>query len=303
MDKIDGYLELDKYCDCKPPIRAIAFRRNFMRIINILSRKFVYKGLPETIPETEIEFRLLLSGKCIITEYKKSLMAIWGNVYGYNEFSHPDKFTALQAGMKNSVTGTLDYSGIVIYNSTTDKFFPNSISEKYLEIQCTANLLTDIDLSLNASLINGRSTNAVVAKDTTSHDALTSYYHSLINGELYVPFIETGILPFVEDLHKNFQRDVTSPTELHELRERVLKAFFAHNGIQTVLEKRERMITDEVNANNDFLEAGVRDELDSRREGLKKMNEAFDLNVTVEVNNYVSNDMAEKSEQSNDKQL
>lgn len=303
MDKIDGYLDLEKYCDCTPPIRAMTYKRNFMRILNILSRKFVYKGLPETISETDVEFRLLLSGKCIITKYKGDLMVIWGNVYGYNKYSHPDRFTALQAGMNNSVMGTLDYSGIVIYNSTTDKFFPNSISEKFLEMQHTANLLTDIDLSLNVALINGRSTNAVVAKDTTSHDALTDYYQKLINGELCVPFIETGILPFVEDLHKNFQRDVITPTDLHELRERVLKSFFTRNGIQTVTEKRERMITDEINANNDFLEAGVRDELDSRQEGLDRLNKLFGLNVTVEVNNYVSNDMAIESKQSNDRQL
>lgn len=303
MDKIDGYLDLENYCDCTPPVRAITYRRNFMRILNILSRKFVYKGLPKTIPETEIEFRLLLSGKCIITEYKNDLMAIWGSVYGYNKYSHPNKFTALQAGMNNSIMGSLDYSGIVIYNSTTDKFFPNSISERYLEIQHTANLLTDIDLSLNIALINGRSINSVVAKDTTSHEALTVYYQKLINGELYVPFIETGILPFTEDLHKNFQKEITTPTDLHELRERVLKSFFARNGIQTVTEKRERMITDEINANNDFLEAGVRDELDTRQEGLDRLNEIFGLNVTVEVNNYVSNDVAIESEQSDDRQL
>lgn len=284
--------------ECEKPYRRdFIYSSYFSKLLNILANKFVYKGLPLSIPQHEIEIRLLLSGHAICVQPERlDVIVAWGSVYGVDIYGHPDQYTAMQAGMKQSIEGYIGISAAVIYGSTTDLFNPYMLPSRLTSLQRTASLLTDIDLSMTTSLINNRSINAVVAKDTTTHEALESYYDALINGETHVPFIDTGIIPTIEDLHKgNASQKEIAILDLQELRKQVFKTFYNENGIKVVSDKRERMITSEIDSDNDFLEAATRDELMARKRGIEQFNEVFGFKAEVEVNNYVSNDMAKQS--------
>lgn len=296
--KIDDLIRSE--CD-RPCKREYIYASYFTKLINILANKFVYRGLPDSVPPFEIEVRLLLSGHAICVAPKDGdVITSWGSIYGVDIYGHPNQYTAMQAGMKTAIEGYIGISAAVIYASITDLFNPYAPPSRLTSVQRTSSLLTDIDLSMSTSLINNRSINAVVAKDTTTHEALEAYYGALINGETHVPFVETGILPTIEDLHKGSTSQKEIPIlDLQELRAQVFKTFYNENGIRVVSDKRERMITSEIDSDNDFLEASTRDELEMRQRGIKQFNEVFGYNAEVEVNNYVSNDMATKSNESN----
>lgn len=292
--KIDDLIRSE--CD-RPCKREYIYASYFTKLINILANKFVYRGLPDSVPPFEIEVRLLLSGHAICVAPKDGdVITSWGSIYGVDIYGHPNQYTAMQAGMKTAIEGYIGISAAVIYASTTDLFNPYAPPSRLTSVQRTSSLLTDIDLSMSTSLINNRSINAVVAKDTTTHEALEAYYDALINGETHVPFIDTGIIPTIEDLHKgNASQKEIAILDLQELRKQVFKTFYNENGIKVVSDKRERMITSEIDSDNDFLEAATRDELMARKRGIEQFNEVFGFKAEVEVNNYVSNDMAKQS--------
>lgn len=56
-------------------------------------------------------------------------------------------------------------------------------------------------------------------------------------------------------------------------------------GINNVnFEKKERLITDEANANNHFINLNIYPELNSRKKACKQINDYFGLNISVEIN-------------------
>lgn len=275
--------------------RTALFTTNLQTLVNLLAQKFVYTGLPDTLPATEIENRLLLTGHALILynpdNNNNELITSYSSLYGIDVYNKPYQYTAVQAGLTKMAQGIIGVSAVVIYASTVDYSTPFTISPRFKMLRRFAQLLTDIDLSVDSALINDRSINAVVAKTTQAHEQLTDYYKRLIDGEYVVPFVNTGILDMTDDLHKTQSIHGMTAAELYEFRKNVLKEFYTSNGIQVVKDKAERMITDEINADNDYLESNTRDELAFRQKGIAEVNKLFGTNINVEVNNYVSYDV------------
>lgn len=65
-------------------------------------------------------------------------------------------------------------------------------------------------------------------------------------------------------------------------------------GIKTVAEKKERMVTDEVEANNDLVNICLSMFLNPRIEAIEKINEKFNLNISLDLAEYVKNEFKPK---------
>lgn len=85
-------------------------------------------------------------------------------------------------------------------------------------------------------------------------------------------------MTFTQDIKSNF-----IATELVDLLKQIENNFDAEIGLpNNPTEKKERLITDEVNANNASTFAKSQLWLDSLKEGIEKANNMFDLNLSVE---------------------
>ena len=60
-------------------------------------------------------------------------------------------------------------------------------------------------------------------------------------------------------------------------------SFMGLNNANT--DKRERLVDDEVNANNEQIEASIEVMLASRQQACEEINKMFDLNISVELRN------------------
>ena len=92
----------------------------------------------------------------------------------------------------------------------------------------------------------------------------------------------------VTDLVQRQAVSATSVPDLLQLKSNIMRDFYATFGIQSIQHKNERLITDEITNDTDFLRADIADMLACRQAAAAQINEIFGLNILVEVNEYVS---------------
>ena len=71
--------------------------------------------------------------------------------------------------------------------------------------------------------------------------------------------------------------------DLNDLKNNVLKGFYNAIGVKMSTDKKERLISDEVNSANQFLMVNLSDMLKWRNEFVDGLNSVFGINVTVRL--------------------
>lgn len=271
--------------------RKLNFDRAYRSWWALLSNKvlnlFTWEGLPADLPQREIEFRLNFTDLAVTAivnsrRYKKLIAA---DASGYGVTQYRDVWTNCiwtcpnDAG-KADLLGP-DKSAVLIRNNSS--LLPTSILvDRY------AGLLAHAELSLQAILINSRTTGILAARDDKQRDAIMQFYAALEDGRTMAIVDDTGLDSLVgsEGLR---QIATTYPSSTHILdfwqaRQNLYKEFLAEIGISKSTDKRERLISDEVAQDQPLYEFSLDDMLRCRQQGAEEMNDLFGLSVSVNVN-------------------
>ena len=270
---------------CRPNTinRKLSFKKAYTawrntlveRVINI----FEWKNLP--FKQKEIEILLTFVGFCGITKSKKSeLMAVYGSMSGVTNY--PDQFTTftyatpLESGIKQ-----IDKDIVVIDN--------NQIRLPLIDIiNSYATLLAHTDLSLQAILINSRATGLVTAKTQAQVDSIASWYSSLENGKTLAVRDGKRFESLMDDegikvVPMNYPSAMTIDS-YYQIRENLLKSFYSEIGINSMRDKRERVVEAELDTNLNRILFNIDDMLKSRKDACTKINSIFGTNISVEYN-------------------
>ena len=237
---------------------------------------FKYTGLPETIPAKELERLLQTAGFAGITKVKGELYAFTGGLGGEpDEYYQPTKLVVANPALKYSASLTIDEDVVVIRNDTA-RMGLVPIYSKY------SALMIENEITMVLSNVNKRVSNLIsVADDNTAESA-----------RLYLKKLEEGNLGFImenklyDSLKTNAMNNSgTTMTELVEYQQYLKATMYNEIGINANGNmKRERLITDEIEVNNEALYPLIDNMLDCRLEALDKINEMFGTNITVELN-------------------
>lgn len=241
---------------------------------------FTYKNLPEYLPDYEIELRLIETGYCAVfndKDKKYGLVTSYGGLSGYDLYYKPTKFVYAQP-ILGGANLEIHKDVVIIYNSQIDSLEPNGLSEL---IRRYARMLADIDSSINIYVVNTRAMSMNVASNQKVAKTVDEVMKKLRFGD-YSTITEEGIMEGVRSLTNN-QTTVNVLTELIVTRENMLKAFFREIGIKSAIEKKERMITDEVESDNQMLIINQADMLKFRQNGIAEINKVFNTKITVEI--------------------
>lgn len=270
---------------CRPNTinRKLSFKKAYTawrntlveRVINI----FEWKNLP--FKQKEIEILLTFVGFCGITKSKKSeLMAVYGSMSGVTNY--PDQFTTftyatpLESGIKQ-----IDKDIVVIDN--------NQIRLPLIDIiNSYATLLAHTDLSLQAILINSRATGLVTAKTQAQVDSIASWYSSLENGKTLAVLDGKSFESLMDDegikvVPMNYPSAMTIDS-YYQIRENLLKSFYSEIGINSMRDKRERVVEAELDTNLNRILFNIDDMLKSRKDACTKINSIFGTNISVDYN-------------------
>lgn len=274
--------------------RKLNFDRAYRSWWALLSNKvlnlFTWEGLPSDLPQREIEFRLNFSDMAVTAivnsrRYKKLIAA---DASGYGVTQYRDVWTdCIWTCPNDSGTAKLigpDKAAVLIRNNSS--LLPTSILvDRY------AGLLAHAELSLQAILINSRTTGILAARDDKQRDAIMQFYAALEDGRTMAIVDDMGLDSLVgsEGLR---QIATTYPSSTHILdfwqaRQNLYKEFLAEIGISKSTDKRERLISDEVAQDKPLYEFSLDDMLRCRQQGAEEMNDLFGLSVSVNVNDAI----------------
>ena len=235
---------------------------------------FLYEGLPESIDYVELEKLLQIKGVAFITEYKEKLVAlpidliydevdVYGRALKGNVYFN-DKREVKTMNIEDGVLIKNDYLGIGLME----------IFRKY------AFLINESTITLYLANLWKRTEKVFTANDDGTAESVKNYLEKVKNGELGI--ITTSLL--YESINVKVPQSIG--TSLHDLMEydNYIKAqFYNEIGLYHYNNmKKERLITSEVEVGKNSVYPLVDNMLNSRRKGLKELNEKYNLNVKVE---------------------
>lgn len=243
---------------------------------------FKWEGLPDTIDEAYLNNTLFLDGDICFTEIDGELRALEGHQGGEIDCYHYGTHYLIAnpiAGTKDVLIGS---DGVVMYNADVDKarFLGGGL---YSLISSTATLLADNLVSINCAQINTRVQTVITAPDDTIARAAEIVLKDKYNGKPYAVV--------TDDITDNTITVTATPngsgtiTELVELQQSIIANFYNAIGIKmNAVRKKQRMITDEINAQDNYIGISIDEMLKARNSAVVKINEMFGTNISVCIN-------------------
>lgn len=244
--------------------------------LNRTARIFEWKGLPDTIPQRNLELYLQVNGNVCIYEYNNNLYAFVGGLGGEpNVYYMPTLYTIANPVFQSSVNAEIDKDCIVI---PCDTFYQGLLPL----IQKYSTLIVENELSLYVNLINSRVPAIVGADNTGVADSANLFFTDIEKGKLGV--VATN--QFFEGLQA-FPYSANAAhtlTDLLEIEQYLKASLYNELGLQSNFNmKRERLTDDETALNETALLPLIDDMLYYRKQGAEKINKKYGTNITVDI--------------------
>ena len=264
------------------PVNSV--KKGYGYYVSLLTEKangmYKYSGLPESLPADQIELKLILDGYCAVFKHLTSgLVTCGGGLSGIDKYYLPTDFVYAQPAL-GSGNLKIDKNCVIIYNSSIDQYTRNGLSEI---IQRSARLLADIDSSISILTINTRATKLNVAANESIARTVDAAMKKIADGEIQT--INTqSLLDLYKTVDWNSEQKQQEIIELLNAKQQIMASFLSEIGVKNFTEKKERLITDEVTADDQLLTINVEDMLNYRKNGIDKINKMFNTSITVERN-------------------
>lgn len=237
-------------------------------------RIFKWNGAPKNLPQREIEKYLIALGFCgFVNDKKCGYMVSNGGMSVPSQYDDVfKKFTYSRPTAKGG-TVTIGEDCVIIRNTS----MMNSLSGL---IRRTASQLAHADITLRASLVNYRANEVLSAEDDATAESINAYYSSLYEGNLKA-IVDSGLINGVKNLSSS--KSYADLLKLTDVKNEIMRSFFAEIGIRQKSDKRERLVTEEVESDSMMLLFNIHDMLEQRKKACEEINKIFGLNVSVEL--------------------
>lgn len=277
------------------------------KLLDITMDLFKYDGLPTSIPEEEIEKRLLTTGYCGFLQHPTlGLIVCDGYPYNYDlygrylniNFFNPYKKFNISNFIPQSKTIGIDCE--IIYNNSIEKYLNQPVQGTdivFQEICRYARQLADLESSINLYIINSRQPYVLTASDAQTEQSILNVFRNMKRGEQKA-IVDKNILKDATSL-KNFDIVQGFLTELLDARNSIVKQFLADFGIFSTDDKKERLIVDEMAQENRNVKCFVYSMLKAREEGLDRVNALYGTSISVELRSelYDKTELYDESEE------
>lgn len=234
---------------------------------------FDYEGLPDTIPEQELERILQEKGVAFIYEYKGKLYAFSGTLTGdVDMYNRPTKINI--SIPKDHTVKMVDLDKGVLICNDDYRLGLQPLIEKY------NTLIVENEISIMMFNLNNRIHKIISASDDITRDSANKYLSEIENGNLAI----IGESKFLQDL--KVQGGATNQGQglgdLIEYNRYLKSSLYNEVGIQSnINDKKERMIRAEVEQNQELLYPFINNMYNNRVVAVEKLNELYNLNVRV----------------------
>lgn len=239
---------------------------------------FKYSGLPESLPQRNIELMLLCNGHICISEVNGVLYGFTGGLGGEPDVYYmPTIYTVSNPALNFSKNLKIGEECIVIRNNTMyQSILP--LLQRYIS------LLVENDISLTMATINSRIINILTACTDNTKDSAELYIEKIKNGDLAIigdtSIFETNDL----NLLSSNQGKTGIITDLIELEQYTKASLYNELGLNANYNmKRESINSGESVLNDDMLLPLVDDMLRCRQECFDEVNKKYGTDIKVSL--------------------
>lgn len=237
---------------------------------------FEYEGLPDSIPQKELERLLQTTGNAFVTSVDGVLYALSGGKGGEPDvYGRATLYTVANPALKLNKTYDIQKDGVLIENDTNGESLLPLIG-RY------AVLYTDGLISLNTASILTRITMLISASDDKTKQSADEFLRKIENGEFSI----IGENAFFKGVNMQTAPTTNSVyiTQLIELVQYYKASMYNELGLNANYNmKRERLNLGEVSMNVDVLLPYVDNMLKERQNAVEKINAMFDTEISVKL--------------------
>lgn len=237
---------------------------------------FEYEGLPDSIPQKELERLLQTTGNVFVTKVDGVLYALTGGKGGEPDvYGRATLYTVANPALKLSKTYDIQKDGVLIENDSNGESLLPLIG-RY------AVLYTDGLISLNTASVLTRITMLISASDDKTKQSADEFLRKIENGEFSI----IGENAFFKGVNMQTAPTTNSVyiTQLIELIQYYKASMYNELGLNANYNmKRERLNLGEVSMNVDVLLPYVDNMLKERQNAVEKINTMFDTEISVKL--------------------
>lgn len=252
-------------------LNDLTFKVIYEKYKLIAMNAFKWSGLPEGMEERHIERNLFDHGKAIFfRDPSMSYMCLETQAQtGYNVYGDPLRYTAFGVGY----TETYNADDVVIIENNklrlaTDPF-----------IMFYANKLTEAERTMDVN-VKANKTPIIVLCDDKDVLSFKQIFRQ-IDGNVPAIYADRSLnIDAVTGLDMKVKFLGNDLMEYKKTVENELLTFLGINNIPA--EKKERLITDEANSNNQLIDSFFDLQFEARQRACEEINEKFGLSVSVE---------------------
>ena len=255
----------------------------FWKLLNFCMTIFKYEGLPDSLPQREIEANLLLTGHDVIFDYNGEIVTVDANIYGFDRYYNPEFATFANPRMK-SRNLTIGKNCSIIYNSSLkdNVLYIKSDGAMKSFIRRYARLLADVESSLDIYMINSRLTSYPIASTDNVMQNIKQFFKKLKAGKTAIITDDAIIQQFrTVDINRSNIHDGVNDWLV--ARDKILEMFFRDIGVKFYNPKKAQVSEDELQVNNQMLIISLDDMLNERKLGVERVNAMVGTNITVDI--------------------
>lgn len=244
----------------------------YNRLTELAISMFEWKGLPDTVDPRFLELCLFTEGMCVFFEdevlgYLTLQCMIGGKL---NVYRIPTDRRAFASNGYNKELN--EKNSVIIFNNF---MHTNSM----LDVEMFSKRLYNLDRAIDVNA-NAQKTPVLIQCDESQRMTMKNLYKQYEGNEPFIfgnkgldtqalKVLQTGA-PYVAD-------------KLYELKTQLWNEALTYLGISNLnINKKERLITDEVTRNQGGTIASRYSRLEARRQACKQINEMFGLNISVD---------------------
>lgn len=255
----------------------------FWKLLNFCLTIFKYEGLPDSLPQREIESNLILTGHDVVFESGGNLITCNTNLYNFDVYYNPT-----DAIFANPIIRTkklsLGMNCEIIYNSSLkdNVLYIKSDSSMLTFIQRYARLLSDIESTIDIYMVNNRLTSYPVASNDTVAKSIKLFFKKIKAGRNAV-ITDDAIIQEFRNVDINRANVKDGINDLLIARDKILEMFFRDIGVKMYNPKKAQVSEDELQVNNQLLVISLDDMLNERKLGVERINRMYGLNISVDI--------------------
>ena len=244
--------------------------------------KKIFSVFEFTIPETwsmdYFQTHLFLDGYIGIVDTDAGVLPLQCSFSGINVFNEPTDII-----VANPVLGSFDrkigVNGVLL-----------RIQYNYMGVLTMLNryatLLAMCDSGIAVNLMNSKVTWIGMAETKAQAETMKTMYDRISMGEPAV-FVKGSAIGNGESIYWNHAKENYVANEIQDTKRSLIAEFLTEIGIDNVnIDKRERLVTDEVNANDEEIRCNVQHWLENIQTGFREANDLFGLDLSVRIRSY-----------------